>query len=149
MTEEKNKAALRRFYEQMDEGNLEIVDELVADSYVGHVPGFEDIHGRRGLKDLLVVFHSAFPDLRHIIEDLIEIGVDILNPVQPECVDHAWVKATYGDRLCFEGGVSVQRTLPATRDLVASSTIGMREAQCAVWVATLPFIMPSFASTLV
>ena len=44
--------------------------------------------------------------------DLIEAGVDILNPVQPECVDHAWIKETYGDRLAFSGGLGVQSILP-------------------------------------
>jgi predicted ester cyclase len=74
MSVEENKAAVRLFYQQMDKGNLDIVDELVAINYVGHVPGFEDVTGRKGLKDLLVVFHSAFPDLLHIIEDLIAEG---------------------------------------------------------------------------
>jgi kynurenine formamidase/predicted ester cyclase len=71
MSKEENKVAVRLFYQRMDKGDLTVVDELVADNYVGHVPGFEDIHGRRGLKDLLVIFHTAFPDLQHIIEDLI------------------------------------------------------------------------------
>jgi kynurenine formamidase/predicted ester cyclase len=74
MSAEANKAAVRLFYQQMDKGNLEIVDELVSANYVGHVPSFEDIKGRNGLKDLLVVFHSAFPDLLHIIEDLVAEG---------------------------------------------------------------------------
>jgi predicted ester cyclase len=74
MSVESNKAAVRLFYENMDKGNLDIVDELVTGNYVGHVPGFEDIHGRKGLKDLLVVFHSAFPDLQHTIEDFIGEG---------------------------------------------------------------------------
>ncbi|MCL4178298.1 MAG: hypothetical protein KJ072_11235 [Verrucomicrobia bacterium] len=46
------------------------------------------------------------------IPDLIEIGVDILNPVQPECMDPAAVKRRFGDRLSFWGTVSVQRTMP-------------------------------------
>ena len=74
MSVEENLAAVRLFYQQMDKGNLDIVDELVAINYVGHVPGFEDVTGRKGLKDLLLVFHSAFPDLLHIIEDLIAEG---------------------------------------------------------------------------
>ena len=47
-----------------------------------------------------------------IIPDLIEIGVDILNPVQPECMDPVKIKELYGDRLCFDGTVGVQSTLP-------------------------------------
>jgi uroporphyrinogen decarboxylase len=55
-----------------------------------------------------------------IIPDLIEIGVDILNPIQPECMDPVKLKELYGDELCFEGTVGVQSTLPfGTPDDVA------------------------------
>lgn len=47
-----------------------------------------------------------------IIPDLIEIGVDVLNPVQPRCMDPEKLKRRYGDRLCFRGSVDVQYTLP-------------------------------------
>ena len=43
---------------------------------------------------------------------LIEIGVDVLNPVQPECVDPFKVKELYGDRLSFWGCVGTQTTMP-------------------------------------
>jgi predicted ester cyclase len=78
---EENKAAVRLFYQQMDKGNLDIVDKLGSINYVGHVPGFEDVTGRKGLKDLLIVFHSAFPDLLHIIEDLIAEGDKVVWPI--------------------------------------------------------------------
>jgi predicted ester cyclase len=74
MSVEANKAAVRRFYERMDKGDLTIVEDLVAGNYVGHVPGFEDIRGRKGMKELLIVFHLAFPNLQHIVEDLIAEG---------------------------------------------------------------------------
>lgn len=60
---------------------------------------------------LLVFFHSD-GDVSEIIPDLVEIGVDILNPVQPECLDPAAVKRDYGDRLTLHGTISIQRTLP-------------------------------------
>jgi uroporphyrinogen decarboxylase len=47
-----------------------------------------------------------------IIPSLIEIGLDVLNPVQPECMDLAQLKADYGDKLSFWGGISTQQTLP-------------------------------------
>lgn len=47
-----------------------------------------------------------------IIPDLIEIGVDILNPVQPEAMDPAKIKELYGERVCFDGTISIQRTMP-------------------------------------
>jgi uroporphyrinogen decarboxylase len=44
--------------------------------------------------------------------DLIECGLDIFNPFQPEVMDVFDVKKHYGDQLCFYGGISTQRTLP-------------------------------------
>jgi len=47
-----------------------------------------------------------------LIPDFIEIGVDILNPIQPEVMDPAEAKRQYGQDLIFFGGISVQHTLP-------------------------------------
>ncbi|MFA6108780.1 MAG: uroporphyrinogen decarboxylase family protein, partial [Candidatus Latescibacterota bacterium] len=47
-----------------------------------------------------------------IIPALIEMGVDVLNPIQPEAMDLARLKADFGSRLTFWGGISTQRTLP-------------------------------------
>jgi uroporphyrinogen decarboxylase len=47
-----------------------------------------------------------------IIPELIEIGVDVLNPIQTESMDPVVLKEKYGDRLCFFGAISVQSTLP-------------------------------------
>ena len=47
-----------------------------------------------------------------IIDDLIEIGVDILNPVQPECMDLKKIKDQYGKRITLHGTISVQSLLP-------------------------------------
>jgi len=47
-----------------------------------------------------------------LIPRLLEMGLDVLNPVQPECMDIAQLKADYGDRLTFWGGISTQLTLP-------------------------------------
>jgi uroporphyrinogen decarboxylase len=47
-----------------------------------------------------------------LVPKLIDIGLDVLNPVQPECMDIRALKASYGDRLAFWGGISTQQTLP-------------------------------------
>ena len=47
-----------------------------------------------------------------IIPDLIEIGLDVLNPVQPACMDPEKLKKAYGDKLCFWGSIDEQYTLP-------------------------------------
>jgi uroporphyrinogen-III decarboxylase len=60
---------------------------------------------------LKVAYHSdGFID--PIIPELAEIGVDVLNPLQPACMDPAKVKLEFGDKLCFWGSIDEQYTLP-------------------------------------
>ncbi len=47
-----------------------------------------------------------------VIPRLVEMGVDVLNPIQPECMDIAALKKDFGGKLSFWGGISTQRTLP-------------------------------------
>jgi uroporphyrinogen decarboxylase len=47
-----------------------------------------------------------------IIPELIEIGIDVLNPIQPLAMDPVKLKRDYGDRLCFWGSIDLQRTMP-------------------------------------
>ena len=47
-----------------------------------------------------------------VIPDLIEIGVQVLHPIQPMCMDPAALKRTYGAHLTFMGTVDEQSTLP-------------------------------------
>jgi uroporphyrinogen decarboxylase len=58
-----------------------------------------------------VAYHSD-GQIYPIIPDLIEIGLDVLNPVQPASMDPARLKREYGDRLCFWGSMDEQHTLP-------------------------------------
>jgi uroporphyrinogen decarboxylase len=60
----------------------------------------------------LPVFLHSDGRIADILPDLVEIGLTALNPVQPEVLDHAWLKATFGDRLAFYGGISTQTVLP-------------------------------------
>ena len=58
-----------------------------------------------------------------IIPSLVEIGLDVLNPVQPEAMDIERLKQDYGDKLAFWGGISTQQTLPyGTPDEVREET---------------------------
>jgi uroporphyrinogen decarboxylase len=63
--------------------------------------------------------------LRPIIPDLIEIGLDVLNPIQAGCpgMEALELKREFGDRLAFMGGVDTQGLLPfATASEVRSAT---------------------------
>ncbi|MFC1538672.1 uroporphyrinogen decarboxylase family protein [Candidatus Latescibacterota bacterium] len=61
--------------------------------------------------DIKIAYHSD-GNIEPIIPDLIEIGLDVLNPVQPACMDPEKIKIQYGDTLCFWGTVDEQHTLP-------------------------------------
>jgi uroporphyrinogen decarboxylase len=67
-----------------------------------------------------IAFHSdgnIFP----IVPDLIEVGLDILNPVQPKSMDPAKVKKNFGEKLTLWGTVDIQEVLPfGTPEEVAS-----------------------------
>ena len=50
--------------------------------------------------------------LRRDLPGLIEAGIDVLNPVQPECMDFREIHERYGDRLSFHGTVGTQSVMP-------------------------------------
>lgn len=60
-------------------------------------------------KDVWV--HSC-GNIERLISSLVEMKLDVLNPIQPEAMDIAKLKRLYGDSLTFWGGVSTQQTLP-------------------------------------
>lgn len=60
---------------------------------------------------LPVSIHSC-GDITEIIPDLIEIGVNMITPLQAEAMDFNFLKREYGKYLTFWGGVSTQKTLP-------------------------------------
>ncbi len=61
--------------------------------------------------DILIFYHSC-GYIIPFIEQLIEVGVDILNPVQPECMSFDEVHDKFGDRLSFWGTMGTQEMLP-------------------------------------
>jgi len=58
------------------------------------------------------IFIHTCGNVEAIIPDLIEIGLDILNPLQPEAMNLDAVVRNYGRDLCFWGSLSNQRTFP-------------------------------------
>jgi len=70
------------------------------------------IGAAREVKPDLHVWYHSDGDCRELIPDLIEIGVTILNPIQPECMDPVWVKKEYGKDLTLWGTIGTQTTLP-------------------------------------
>ena len=73
-TPEENKALVRRFYEEIDKGNLAAMDELVAENYLDHnPPPFPGLSpGREGLKQAFRMFWEATPGYHRIEEQIAE-----------------------------------------------------------------------------
>ncbi|MBI2298621.1 MAG: hypothetical protein HYU66_06660 [Armatimonadetes bacterium] len=64
----------------------------------------------RGL-GLVVMVHSC-GNITDILPDLIDCGVEVVHPLQPEAMDVAWCQREYGRDLTFWGGLGSQSTLP-------------------------------------
>ncbi len=61
--------------------------------------------------EIKISYHSD-GEIYSIIPDLIEIGLDVLNPIQPKSMNPEKLKREYGDKLCFWGSIDEQFTLP-------------------------------------
>ncbi|QUH31752.1 uroporphyrinogen decarboxylase family protein [Vallitalea guaymasensis] len=62
-------------------------------------------------KDLIVFYHSC-GFITPFIPHLIDAGVDVLNPIQPECMDFKDIHSEFGDKLSFHGTIGTQSTMP-------------------------------------
>ena len=65
-----------------------------------------------------ILYHSCGA-IEPMIKDLIEVDVDILNPIQPlaKGMDSAELKSKYGDKLTFHGGIDLQVAMSAQGSL--------------------------------
>ncbi|MBQ2677235.1 MAG: hypothetical protein IJF54_07555 [Clostridia bacterium] len=70
------------------------------------------IDAAKSAKPDILIFYHGDGNMFEILGDLIEIGVDILNPIQPECMDPVKVKQTFGDRVSLWGCIGTQTTMP-------------------------------------
>ena len=69
----------------------------------------------RSFKDMgLATFYHSCGSIVPVIEDFIEMGLDILDPIQPKAagMDPENLKSRFGDRLVLHGGVDEQELLP-------------------------------------
>jgi steroid delta-isomerase-like uncharacterized protein len=75
MSAEENKAIMRRYFSVFKQGNIDLLDELLAPDYVNHTPAIPDLPtGPEGVKGVVSMFRSGMPDLRAVVEDMIAEG---------------------------------------------------------------------------
>jgi uroporphyrinogen decarboxylase len=70
------------------------------------------IGAAKAIKPDIHVWYHSDGNIWDILDDLVEIGIDILNPVQPECMDPLAIRARFGKRLAFDGCLGTQTTFP-------------------------------------
>jgi steroid delta-isomerase-like uncharacterized protein len=76
MSAEENKAIMRRYFEgAWEQGDLALLDELLAPDYVNHTPATPDLPtDPEGVKGVVSMFRGGIPDLKVVIEDMIAEG---------------------------------------------------------------------------
>lgn len=74
MSAEENKAIVRNYTARVDAEPACAIDEYLAPTFVGHLPGAPGPLDREGFKRFASAFYTAFPDLRHDTEDLLAEG---------------------------------------------------------------------------
>ncbi|MDD5687217.1 MAG: uroporphyrinogen decarboxylase family protein [Elusimicrobia bacterium] len=97
------------FFDDWGQQNGLIMSPQMWNEYIK--PGIRKLCGIIKEKNKIVFMHSC-GNIECVIPDLIEIGVDVLNPVQPEIMDVYKIKKLYGNNLSFYGGISTQELLP-------------------------------------
>ena len=70
------------------------------------------IDAARAVKPDIIVFYHSCGYVLPLIGHLIDAGVEVLDPVQPECMDFAQVHAQYGKDMSFHGTLGTQTTMP-------------------------------------
>ncbi len=75
--------------------------------------------------DIIIDYHSC-GYVKPLINDLIFAGVEVLNPVQPECMDFAEIHGEFGGRLSFRGAIGTQTTMP----FASAAEVKRRVWQC-------------------
>ena len=82
------------------------------------------IEAARQVKPDIIIFYHSCGHVTPFIDQLIEVGVDILNPIQPECMSFDEVHKKFGDKLSFWGTLGTQELLPfGTKEQVLETTL--------------------------
>jgi uroporphyrinogen decarboxylase len=81
-------------------------------------------------KDRIYIMHSD-GDLTKLMPDLIDVGIDVLQPIDPSCMDIVKTKKKFGDRICLVGNVPNELLRSGTPEEVQAYTKNLLR-NCAV-----------------
>ena len=86
--------------------SLELWRKLLKPRYAEIFAGY-----RKKRPDITLAYHSC-GNCEEILDDMIEIGLNVLNPIQPLSMDPVHIKRRYGKHLTLFGAIDVQQLLP-------------------------------------
>ena len=82
------------------------------------------IEAAKSINPNIIIFYHSCGHITPFIDQLIEIGIEVLNPIQPECMSFDEVHDKFGDRLSFWGTLGTQELLPfGTKEEVFETTL--------------------------
>ncbi|MBR2950644.1 MAG: hypothetical protein IKC46_12415 [Lachnospiraceae bacterium] len=70
------------------------------------------IDAAKAINPEIIIFYHSCGHVTELIPYLIRAGVEVLNPVQPECMDFKELHDKYGEQLSFHGTIGTQTTMP-------------------------------------
>jgi steroid delta-isomerase-like uncharacterized protein len=77
--QEANKAVTRRTLEEvMNKGDVALIPDLFASTYVHRGPGGQEIKGHDGWKQAVLTAHAAFPDVHYTVDELVAEGEKVV-----------------------------------------------------------------------
>ena len=132
---ERNLTHMERFLPMADIDGVLLGSDWGCDDGLLMSPKMFDDMIRPGEQRMIDAIHTAGKDVwlhccgdvRQLIPTIIEMGYDVLNPIEPECMDLFTLKEEFGSQICFWGGISTRRVLPqATSDEVRADARRVR-----------------------
>jgi len=87
------------------------------------------IEGAREAAPGLLVFYHSDGDFSRLVPDLVEIGVDVVNPLQPDCMDARAIRAGLGPRPAFWGAVGTARLWAEATPTEVQAEVRLRLAE--------------------
>lgn len=81
MSTEENKALVRKYYELVDKGDKEGIMRLFSDKMVWRFTGVPEPLNKEGVTGLIQAFRTAFPDMKHILDQQVAEGDQVVTPL--------------------------------------------------------------------
>ena len=132
---ERNLAHMEQFLSLEDIDGVLLGSDWGSDAGLLMSPKMFDEMIRPGEQRMIDAIHAAGKsvwlhccgDVRELMPTIIEMGYDVLNPIEPECMDLLVLKEEFGSQICFWGGISTRHLLPqATPDEVRTEARRIR-----------------------